>query len=319
MPISASGLIWAVLLAFAALVVGSGIRLLSLRKRSDRKSQELRSSLVVWWVFAALFAAALMAGRVGVAVLFCTASLIALREFHSLFARRSFDSPLVVVILSALGVCHYGLVASGQLWSVGALSLTGLLVVTLFKLFSGETKDYLRTTAGYTWAYILIVIGLSHIVLLTFLPAPINSLGFGSMGWCIFLVLLTEINDISQALLGRQLGRTRLAAAVSPGKTLEGLLGGLVVTILLSTLLSPVLTTLTIGKTPIQAAMSSAVVGVLISIGGFLGDLNMSGLKREAGVKDSSDLLPGMGGMIDRIDSLTVTAPAFYIFSTLVS
>ena len=81
----------------------------------------------------------------------------------------------------------------------------------------------------------------------------------------------------------------------------------------------PWLTTLTIDRPIWLGVLISGGVGVIISLAGFLGDVNISGLKREAGVKDSGTLFPGMGGMLDRIDSLTYSAPAFYYFVKLVN
>ena len=138
----------------------------------------------------------------------------------------------------------------------------------------------------------------------------------GAVGWFLYLVLLTEGNDIAQALIGRAIGKTKIIPYTSPNKSLEGLLGGIVTTVGLAVALAPWLTTWTFraGWTGIGVAMLS---GLLISIFGFLGGTNMSGIKRDAGVKDGSMLLPGQGGMMDRIDSLTFTAPAFYGFVLL--
>ena len=134
--------------------------------------------------------------------------------------------------------------------------------------------------------------------------------------------MLTEVNDISQALVGRRIGghlRHPLARRVSPNKTWEGFIGGLLVTLALSMVIAPWLTPLTqwpmrIGPLVLGGAFWTwpLVTGLLIALSGLMGDLNMSAVKRDAGIKDSSDLLPGMGGVIDRVDSLTFTAPVLY-------
>ncbi len=95
-------------------------------------------------------------------------------------------------------------------------------------------------------------------------------------------------------------------------------MGGLLTTTFLAMITAPSLTCLTLNRSLVAAIGVSAVAGALISIFGFLGDINMSAIKRDAGVKDGSRLLPGQGGMIDRIDSLTFTAPVFYYFVRLV-
>ncbi len=316
MPSFANGLIWAFVVAFAALSVGTGIRAVALRNAPEPVSRKRLDSLLVWWVLTILFAASLLLGKLGLAILFCLAGLLALREFHTLFARRSFDSPVLAWAVGVLGIGHYALlVSSTSMWSMWALPPAVLVMLSFIEIAMGRTKDYLRATAGYSWAFVLMILGLSYVVALVDLPAPAGALTTGSVGWCIFLVVLTELNDIAQALIGRRLGRHRIAPVISSGKTWEGFLGGALVTIFLAIWLSPVLTSLTVGRSLAQGVLISAAAGALIALGGFLGDLNMSALKREAGVKDSSNLLPGMGGMIDRIDSLTVTAPAFYYFA----
>ena len=122
----------------------------------------------------------------------------------------------------------------------------------------------------------------------------------------LYLVFLTQFNDVAQFLWGKTLGRHKVVPSVSPGKTVEGLLGGLGTTIVLAVVLAPHLTPFTIGW--------AAWAGVIIGLSGFIGDVVISALKRDLGVKDSGDLLPGHGGILDRIDSLTYTAPLFFHF-----
>ena len=139
----------------------------------------------------------------------------------------------------------------------------------------------------------------------------------------MFVLILTETNDIAQALTGRRFGhrkKHRLAPVLSPNKTWEGFLGGGLITLAVAVPLAHWLTPLPAWELrggPLGAhipGLGSICAALLITIVGLVGDLNMSALKRDAGVKDSSQLLPGMGGMLDRIDSLTFTAPAFYYF-----
>jgi phosphatidate cytidylyltransferase len=149
-------------------------------------------------------------------------------------------------------------------------------------------------------------------------PDVLNPVG-GAVGWFIFLVLLTETNDIAQALVGRRVGAHSITPKVSPHKTWEGLVGGIGVTMAAAMALAPLLTPLTSATAPAWTTLDwlaplvwPLAAGLAIALAGFLGDLNISAVKRDAGVKDSSHALPGMGGVLDRIDSLTLTAPVFY-------
>ncbi len=122
----------------------------------------------------------------------------------------------------------------------------------------------------------------------------------------MLLILLTQGNDVAQYILGKTLGRRKVVPRVSPGKTLGGLLGGVLTTMLIACLVGPQLTFLDWKR--------SLLAGMIIGLGGFAGDVSISALKRDLGVKDSGTILPGHGGILDRVDSLTYTAPLFFHF-----
>lgn len=110
-----------------------------------------------------------------------------------------------------------------------------------------------------------------------------------------------------------------MTPVVSPNKSWEGCLGGCAATVVVASVLAPFLTPFA-DRTALTAMglritmpfFWSTLFAVIISFAGFLGDINMSAIKRDVGVKDGSTRLPGQGGVIDRIDSLTFTAPVFY-------
>ena len=149
------------------------------------------------------------------------------------------------------------------------------------------------------------VFNLSHAAYLLSLPA-INDPNVGSVGLLLFLVLLTELNDVAQFLWGKAIGGPKIAPHVSPGKSWAGFLGGVVATTATAALIAPFLTPF--------AGWQCPAVGAVIAISGFIGDVTMSGLKRDLGVKDSSAFIPGHGGILDRVDSLTYSAPVFFHF-----
>jgi phosphatidate cytidylyltransferase len=128
--------------------------------------------------------------------------------------------------------------------------------------------------------------------------------GPGGAGLVLTLLILTQGNDVAQYCWGRMLGRRRIAPSVSPNKTVEGFLGGLLTTIVVAALLAPLLT-------PMPWTMA-LWVGALLAVMGFLGDLSVSAVKRDIGLKDTGNLIPGHGGILDRIDSLMFTAPLMF-------
>jgi phosphatidate cytidylyltransferase len=169
----------------------------------------------------------------------------------------------------------------------------------------GETQGFLRAASTLQWGLMTTVFSLSHVAYLLALPDDRNPAGGGD-ALLFYLVFLTQINDVAQYVWGKSFGRHKVIPTVSPNKTFEGLLGGVATTTLLAFVLAPWLTPLT--------RIESIAAGVLIGVCGFIGDVTVSAIKRDVGVKDSGTLLPGHGGILDRLDSLTYTAPLFFHF-----
>jgi phosphatidate cytidylyltransferase len=122
----------------------------------------------------------------------------------------------------------------------------------------------------------------------------------------LFVLLLTVAADTAAYFAGHAFGRTRLAPAISPGKTVEGVAGGVAGVVLLAYFYGTMVVDLHGSALALWLALAAA--SGLVSV---LGDLNESKLKRIAGAKDSGTLLPGHGGVLDRIDALTAAAPTF--------
>ena len=175
------------------------------------------------------------------------------------------------------------------------------LLVATAEIVHGVTRGYVRTIGALVFGAVVLIGGLGHAAQMVIgLGNPVG----GQAGWFLFLVILTETNDIAQALVGRRIGAHHITPKVSPNKTLEGLIGGMIVTVVVAPVLAPLLTPLTTSAAPLGAGADwlapriwPLAAGVVTSLAGFLGDLNLSALKRDSGVKDSSHALPGMGGV----------------------
>ncbi len=314
-----SGLQAIVIIVCCALLIGTLVRALALRNASPQVRSQRWKSLGVWWVLLGALTAALLIGEIGLAILMYVAGLLALREFNQLYRRQSADASRLAWTVALLGLGHYAsLVLVQTEWSLLAFPMFVWVAIGTVQVLHGASRGYLRATGGYCWASVLFFWGLSHIVALSSLPVASDSpesswLAVGPMGWPLFVILLTQCDDIAQALIGRRFGRHKMIPSISPGKTWEGFAGGLVVTVFLSVVAVPWLTSLAVDY-PFWRGLALAMgAGAIVSVVGFVGDVNMSALKREAGVKDSGNLLPGMGGMIDRIDSLTAALPIFVV------
>ena len=166
---------------------------------------------------------------------------------------------------------------------------------------AGHTEGFLRAVGLLSWGLMITVFSLSHTAMLLSFG---NKLGYAA-GPLLFLVALTEFNDVAQFTWGKLFGRHKIIPKVSPKKTWEGFIGGVLTTALVAYF---------------RRALSDAdadrcgrrAAGAMIAGTGFLGDVTISACKRDLGVKDASNLIPGHGGILDRVDSLIYSAPVFY-------
>ncbi|MBV7439962.1 phosphatidate cytidylyltransferase [Weeksellaceae bacterium TAE3-ERU29] len=139
---------------------------------------------------------------------------------------------------------------------------------------------------------------------LAFIPKLLNN-QLSGIKLLLFLIILTELNDVFQYLFGKSLGKRKISPFISPNKTKEGLIGAVFSTTIISIPMGLFLI-------PDKNIFLYLGLGFLISIVGFCGDLFISALKRKANVKDTSNLIPGHGGLLDRMDSLIFISPIFY-------
>ncbi|MDL2317172.1 phosphatidate cytidylyltransferase [Desulfovibrio sp. OttesenSCG-928-A18] len=172
-------------------------------------------------------------------------------------------------------------------------------------VLAGHPKGFLRATATLHWGLMTTVFSLSHMAYLLVLPEKQGLFSpVGGAELLFFLFFTTQLNDVAQFTWGRRFGKRPILPLVSPKKTWEGFWGGIGTTLLLCLLLGPVFTPL--------RGWALVLVGLVIGVFGFVGDVVMSAVKRDIGVKDSGTLLPGHGGILDRLDSLTFTAPLYF-------
>lgn len=313
-------LLWVICVILGSMLAGTIIRVLWMTVSPSQENTDRLASLKTWWALVLLFCCSVLLGRFAVAGLFALASCIGVREYLHLTS-RSRDLPSIQTCLYLAVPLQFSWVVLGwfePFWVT--VPVAGLLVIAGSAAATGKTHDFLRDVATLMWGLLLLVFCLSHAAMFLALSESSNQVA-GNAGWIVYLILLTESNDIAQALWGRQFGRHKVTPTVSPHKTWEGLLLGIATTILLAVVLAPILTPLHAGPTRNAGSVSlalpyvwSAIAGALIAISGFFGDISMSAFKRDVGVKDSSSLLPGQGGMLDRVDSLTFAAPVFFYF-----
>lgn len=255
-----------------------------------------------WWVMVIVFTTSLLIHPKLSVAFFALVGALALREF--LRIEQTTGRTIGLIAYPAL-VAQYALVAMGRLdYMVLILLLTALAVPAVLAI-QGRVESFAATTGTALLGILLTVFALGHAAYLLALPQAAASPA-GAAGTLMYLVVLTQVNDVAQFLWGKALGRRQVAPTVSPNKTVAGFVGGIATTAALSGGLGLLLTNFTL--------IQGVALGAGIAAAGFVGDLTMSAIKRDAGVKDTGSLLPGHGGVLDRVDSLIFTAPLFFHF-----
>jgi phosphatidate cytidylyltransferase len=256
----------------------------------------VRARIGTWWWILGAVAVCVPSGRWGVLLLFFLVSLLALKEFISVLPTAPEDHLALVLLFWLVLPIHYALIALQQV--AFAFLLTPVLAALgLALLGRGEQSG---------WRFFGVVV---CVVALSVLPALVASDNGRSQERNLmlagFVLLIVQMSDVSQFLWGKALGRHALAPQWSPGKTWEGLGGGLLTAGLLGALAH--------SMTPFSMSQATLVAVVLSGLG-VLGGLLMSAIKRKFGVKDWGAMLSGHGGVLDRVDSLILSAPALYAY-----
>jgi phosphatidate cytidylyltransferase len=290
---------------FALLRLASFIVFYLKKNQPEKNYTELTQRIGSWWIIVTLFTLAIVLSRNISLVFFAFISFLAVKEFFSIIPTRRADRRVLFWCYLSIPLQYYWIWMEWYGMFIIFIPVYMFLLLPMRMVAIGETKDFLRAAGTMHWGIMMLVFSISHVAYLLVLPSN-EMFTAGGAGLVLFLVVLTQMNDVAQYMWGKLLGRHKIIPKVSPNKTWEGFVGGVLTTTVLSTLLSGVLTPLSLGF--------SIVAGLLISISGFIGDATISALKRDIGVKDSGSMLPGHGGILDRIDSLTYTAPLFFHF-----
>jgi phosphatidate cytidylyltransferase len=284
-----------------AVLAAATVAVLVLARRAGG-ADELLARTTTWWWIVIPVSLALLAGPVATAILFALISFVALREFLSIIPVRQVDRAAILIVYLAIPL-QYWFVTDDWYGMFTIFIPVYVTAAIAFRLvLAGETRGFIRSAGTLQWGLFLTVYNLSHLAFLTVLDvaAPLPA---GGAGLLLFALVIVEFNDVAQFVSGRLFGRHAIAPAVSPKKTWEGFLGGIAASAILGALLSPWLTPFGLAE--------GAIVGAGLAALGFLGDVTVSALKRDLGIKDSGSLLPGHGGVLDRLDSLVFAAPVF--------
>jgi len=289
----------------AVLIVGSVVGRLMESRASTAGGRVTSGDLVArtraWWAMVIVFVAAELAGSGTSAILFALISFMALREILTLTLTRRADHHTMFAVFFVVTPIQYLLVYL-RFYGLFAIFIPvyAFLWICIRSTLSGDYKDYLARVAKIYFGLMVAVYFVSHAAALLDLNIP----NFHrNVKLLFFLAIVVQFSDVMQYVWGNLLGVHKLAPAITPNKTWEGLICGALSAAAAGTLLW--------WMTPFNL-WQAALMALVIVVMGFTGGLVMSAIKRDAGIKDYSHLIPGHGGMMDRIDSLCFAAPVFF-------
>jgi phosphatidate cytidylyltransferase len=264
--------------------------------------ENLNARIRSWWILILLGGGVLLAGRIAIILLFALISFLALREFVTQApVRRADHSALFICFFLALPI-QYVLIGIGWygLFSI-LIPVYCFLALAIAAAVFTDAYRFLDRTATMQWGLILCVYCISHVPALMTLRIA----GYGDRVplLMVFIVLVAQVSDILQYVWGKLTGRHPLMPTLSPSKTVEGLIGGILSATAFGALLWRI--------TPFTMPQAGAFAFMIATLG-FLGGVVMSAIKRDRGIKDWSNLIEGHGGMLDRVDSLCFSAPVFF-------
>lgn len=263
---------------------------------------ELKARTKSWWKMSAIFIGAVFISYKVSYFFLAFLSFVAFRELYSVLGFRDSDRRAIFWALLAVPIQYYLAYIGWYGAFITFIPVIMFLILPLQMVLKGETKGITKSMALLQWILMLSVFGISHLAYLLSLP-ELEGFSAGGRGLLMFLIFLTEINDVMQFVWGKIFGKHKIVPKISPNKTWEGFIGGVLSTILIGYFLR-FLTPLSVPEV--------LIVSTLVTFAGFAGDIVISAIKRDKGLKDMGDTIPGHGGVFDRIDSLSYTAPAFF-------
>ncbi|MGH1367879.1 MAG: phosphatidate cytidylyltransferase [Maritimibacter sp.] len=286
----------------AATALGEG-----LRKRFDADGRNalietLLARVNAWWAMAIGLTLTIIIGRGAVVVLFAVISFAALREFLTLTRKAKADHwALLASFFVILPVQYVSIWMNWYGFYAIFIPVYAFLFLPVLSVMRGDTKGFLARVSETQWALMITVFAGSHVPALLWLDIP----GYGGkdMMLIFFLILVVQGSEIMQYVFGHFFGRTKINKNIERSRTWEGAIGGVVSGVIIAALLSWAMPFGTVG---------ALTLGLLLALFGFFGSTVMRAIKRDRGVHDWGDVIPGQGGFIDRLDSLLFAAPMFF-------
>ena len=290
-----SNMLTFVLILFSVLTFASTLFFVWGKLNPQAKLSELKTRCKSWWIMSVVFLMATVFNTKISYLAFALLSFVALRELFSILKLRQEDRGAMLLCYLAIPIQYYFTYHGYLIASLVFIPVFMFVALPFRLVLVGQTDGIIQSMAVIPATLMIALYGLSHLGLLLSIP--------GGRSLLFFLVFIVEMNDVFQFVWGKTFGNHKILPKVSPNKTWEGFIGGVLTTTALGFFLKFL--------TPCTTSQI-IMISFFTANAGFIGDVIISSVKRDLQLKDTSAAIPGHGGVLDRIDSLVVAAPVFF-------
>ncbi|MDR0761702.1 MAG: phosphatidate cytidylyltransferase [Campylobacteraceae bacterium] len=286
-------------LVFAS-VVGFILKIKS--KKPNPIIENLNARIYSWWIMTAIIGVTFALGDAAVIVLFLLISALALREFITITPTNQNDYYALLFAFYVVLPVQYIFVFI-QWYGMFSIFIPVyvFLILPILSSFKADVKNFLERCAKTQWGVMISIYCISCVPALLILQID----GFEGKNLLLiaFLIIVVQISDVLQYIFGKLFGRHKIAPSLSPSKTVEGFILGIISASLIGGFLWWI--------TPFTF-LQALIISLILTLLGFLGGLVMSAIKRDKGIKDWGYMIEGHGGILDRFDSVCFAAPIFF-------
>ncbi|WP_274364781.1 phosphatidate cytidylyltransferase [Paenibacillus thermotolerans] len=286
------------ILIFAALTVIQAAYLIVRKMQPDKDYSAIGYRIKTWWGMFVIFFLATLFNPVVSLLSLMVLTFFALKEYFSMIRTRKADRRLFLWAYLSIPVQFYWIYIGWYGMFIVFIPIYVFLFMPLPRLINKGTVGFVRSVSSTQWGLMLMVFGLSHLAYFQFATPEYGG------GLVLFLVVLTQLNDVVHFLASIYFGKRKVVPTANPYLTWEGFACAFLVTTAVSYLIYPYLT-------PLDQTFGY-LSGMLISLSGFFGSLTVSVLKRDLLIGDDDKFVALKESYLSRVDSLTYTSPIFF-------
>lgn len=295
-------------LIMASLVVSVITYFHNRKNKGSTKYEALVFRTKLWWGMALIFGLSFLVHPNVSLISLMVLCFLALREYFSMLETRKQDRRLFIWAYLAIPINFYWIYIGWYGMFIVFIPIYVFLFLPLARLFQKSSAGFLKSVSMTQWGLMLLIFGISHLALFAKMPEITRhdvgiATQYGAL-MVLYLVPLTQANDVIHFLVSKKWGKRKVLPVANPDLTWEGVVAGVIGTTILSLVIAPFITPMSV--------WFSIFAGFLIGVTGFFGTAVMSALKRNFFLRETVDGQPIESKTINKIDSLTYTAPIFF-------